>query len=904
MGKEEAKQKVAELVALYQGLSRSQLREYNEARTKQGFIQPLFRHLGWNFDDTEEVAPEEKASKGRVDYAFKLRGVAHFYLEAKPLKADLNTPEYAQQAVTYAYNKGVAWAVLTDFEGLRVFNAQTGGPFLNLTCQDYLSDFDRLWLLSRDSVESGALNREAAKVGAVPPPQPVERRLYALLRQWREELYTQLHLHNPQLSFERIDEVIQRLFNRLFFIRTCEDQGIEERVLLAALNRWQASGRKGEFITELREIFRQFDGYYDSDLFMLHPLDQAFIEAPTTERIISGLYEVPGGLARYDFSVLDADVLGAVYEQYLGYVATIVRQRAKEAQARLSLGLPAETIALEAKRQKRKEQGIYYTPRWVTDYIVKQTVGRFIAERSHDEILNIKVLDPACGSGSFLIGAYAELLSYHAGVRSKTATELDQWERLPILTGNIFGVDLDRQAVEIACLNLLLRSLAKRETLPSLAENIRQGNSLISGGEKELKPYFGDAWREKSPFNWEEKFPQIMRAGGFDVIIGNPPYLFGENLLPSEKEYCRTCYEVAKGQYDAFWLFYERSLGLLKEGGYHGYIIPDAILARDEVAILRKLLLTNAEIIGIAHVGLAFQQSGVSAVIIILRKAKKPASANFVFIEERSDTGVFTLKGQIMQRGFLEQNRQAFILDLAFGWGEVKRKLMANCCCLGDIARLSRGEELGKKNLAKVKGTVAKGKVPILAGEDVARFAIYEPQHVVAKTDIAKAKDNYESPKILIVKTGRRLVCSLDPNSRYTLQSLYNLQLNPNSPLSYNYILGILNSKTMSAWIQREVTAYKRLFPQINQNHILSLPMRCIDFDNPADKKLHDEIVALVEAMLQLNRRLTEVPEWEEEKRQEIERESRRTDEKIDGLVYDLYGLTEEERKIVEGGAA
>src|SRR4030042_106342 len=116
MGKEEAKQKIAELVKKYEALSPSEIKSYNEAKTKQGFIDPLFRALGWNFEDTNEVAPEEKASGGRVDYAFKINTVSQFYLEAKPLRADLTRPEYAKQAVTYAYNKSVTWALLTDFE--------------------------------------------------------------------------------------------------------------------------------------------------------------------------------------------------------------------------------------------------------------------------------------------------------------------------------------------------------------------------------------------------------------------------------------------------------------------------------------------------------------------------------------------------------------------------------------------------------------------------------------------------------------------------------------------------------------------------------------------------------------------------------------------------------------------
>jgi type I restriction-modification system DNA methylase subunit len=229
----------------------------------------------------------------------------------------------------------------------------------------------------------------------------------------------------------------------------------------------------------------------------------------------------------------------------------------------MDLGFPSEpTFELTAKKERRKEHGIYYTPRFITDHIVKETVGRFLKERSHNEVLNIKILDPACGSGSFLIRAYDELLNYHAYRSGKSASELDQWERLPILIKNIFGVDLDMQAVEIARLNLLLRSLAKRETLPSLADNIRQGNSLISGTEEELKGCFGDNWRDKKPFNWEQKFEDVMADGGFDVVIGNPPYVRPHKLETSDKRALWAQYQVYRAKSDIYACFIQRAIDL------------------------------------------------------------------------------------------------------------------------------------------------------------------------------------------------------------------------------------------------------------------------------------------------------------------------------------------------------
>jgi len=246
MGKEEALAIISGLVDKYEHLSPQNIKTFHEAKTKQGFIEPFFRALGWNFEETDEVAPEEEASSGRVDYAFKRNGVSQFYLEAKPLRADITKAEYVKQAVTYAYNKGIIWVALFNFHDLHLYNAQTGRCFINISCKDYITNFEDLWLLSRESIQNNALTEKAEKYGALPPRLEIEQRLFKQLKLWREELFQQIFLYNPELKFDQIDEVIQRLFNRLIFIRTCEDRRIEERFLLSSLHEWSKNGHKGE----------------------------------------------------------------------------------------------------------------------------------------------------------------------------------------------------------------------------------------------------------------------------------------------------------------------------------------------------------------------------------------------------------------------------------------------------------------------------------------------------------------------------------------------------------------------------------------------------------------------------------------------------------------------------------
>jgi len=954
MRKDEARQELGKLVDQYQNLDDRSIRTYSEADTRRVFIMPLFQCLGWDVYSREEVAEEVKVATGRVDYVFKLHGVSQFYLEAKALRAELTRPDYVKQAITYAYNKGITWAVLSDFKGLHVYNAQTGRSFINLACDNYLRDFDDLWLLSRESFQTNALNEKAEKYGALPPRLGVEQRLYNQLRQWREELFNQLHHYNEELNTNQIDEVIQRLFNRLIFIRNCEDRQIEDRLLLGAVNEWRGSGRKEELIERLRSIFRDFDGYYDSDLFAHHLSDKVFIEGTTIEHIIGGLYEIPSGMANYDFSIIDADVLGAVYEQYLGHVAAIVKQRAREAQARMDLGIPTNEIyEITAKKQRRKEQGIYYTPKFVTNYIVKETVGRFLEERSHNEILNMKILDPACGSGSFLIRAYDELLNYHAYQRGKAVAELDQWERRTILLGNIFGVDLDIQATEIASLNLLLRSLARRETLPSLANNIRQGNSLISGTEEELKKYFGDDWREKNSFNWEHGFKDIMADGGFDIVIGNPPYV-GFHGFKEDKDYFRNVYESCQGRFDIYLPFIERGIKLLKDGGLLGFICPTNFAKRQHGQALRQFLKRKCKILQIVDFQdeQVFEEALNYTGIFIFEKSKPTTKHCLKYIPRRIDGEWFPVEQDTLKDNgwiFRDETSERIVAKI-----EAQPNII-----LGELAEsISEGIVTGKNQVfllpvdtANKLGLEKELLKPAIQGRQIQRYFHELAQNVVIypyrrKEDRTELIPEEELAHLFPVTleylcsqkqnlTGRKyfdesskawyelwcersflqqvpskiIVPELASINRFAyceesvfyLDTACGILLKNKELTTYLYLLGLLNSSLLEFYYKKTTVPKAGGFYIYKTMFLNRLPIRRIDFDNPNEKKMHDDLVALVDRMLELNKGLAPIRNSGSNEERELLRQIERTNKEIDNLVYDLYGLTEEERKTVEG---
>jgi len=640
------------LVAKYEAISSTDRVLYNEANTKSNFIQPFFKILGWDFEDIKQVEAEKTIVKGRVDYLCKHEGISMYCIEAKSLRDKL-TDDDRKQAITYAYNKGITWAVLTNFSQLQVFNAKRESSdirhliFINLTYENYLNSFEKVWLLSKDSVTNGLLDKEATEFGKLPLRIPIEQRLYNHLRVHRELFFNEIYkMHRSKgVTLYQADKLIQELFNRLLFIRTAEDRHLAgNHPLQAAAHLWR-SDKDHDLLARIREIFREFTELYNSDLFpsVFDQWQQLWISNQLLYDFIQGLYEVPKDFARYDFAVIDADVLGQVYEQYLGYVAQLAKEEQKKQQAKFDFAIP-EIVKVEEKKGRRKSRGIYYTPRWVTDYIVNQTLCRFIQERSDEVIDNVSVLDLACGSGSFLIRAYDELLRYHALRNGVVVSDMDWKERIAVLTNNIYGVDIDSQAVDITRLNLLIRALAKADSLPSLSKSIKCGNSLISGTEEELTQAFGDGYKEHHPFYWAYEFPEITKQGGFDIVIGNPPYIME---LRDNKELFRELRQSPIGQryyepkMDIFYFFIEHGLDLLKDGGYLGYIVQEYWISRAHAKKLRRKIFDDSlpvTIVDFKEFPVFKEATGQHNMVVILKKTQQKIGETLVLNLKSSNT--------------------------------------------------------------------------------------------------------------------------------------------------------------------------------------------------------------------------------------------------------------------------
>src|SRR6266498_3245193 len=556
---------IEKLVKNFKGMPASQRKGMNEMQTRLGYILPLFKALGWDTSNINEVSPEEKVSRGWVDFSFLIGNVPRYFLETKRANEDLNDARWVKQAIDYAWTKSVTWALLSDFEGLRVFNAEWkesnpfSAQFIEFGLDDYLKDFERLWWLSKPEISVRRLDLEAEKVGKKVKRLPVSQNLFDDLKKWRENLFKNYKAFNPIIPASEIDTAVLRLLNRLIFIRTAEDREVEDNRLRSLVRTLKDKKQINHLDRELAKLFRQFDETYNSELFARHFSEELQIPPTDLEQVIEGLYEK--NFTRYNFNALDADVLGTAYEQYLGHV---VAEGATETH-------------VEEKRAKRKSQGIYYTPTFVTKYIVQQTVGKYLDERGYNPSHPPRVLDMACGSCSFLIEAFDLIDNFVAKQRGHAQKgEVDFYDRLrqlEVLQNCIFGVDKDKQAVEVARLNLLLRGLHSREKLPML-ENIAHGDSL-------------------HPETFELSFSQIMKEGGFDVIVGNPPYVRIQTLDKAEVEFFNQSFEAATGNYDIYVLFVERALQLLKPGGVMGFILPNKFMQVDYGEGLPKLLSEN-----------------------------------------------------------------------------------------------------------------------------------------------------------------------------------------------------------------------------------------------------------------------------------------------------------------------
>ena len=556
-------------------------------------------------EDSLDVEGHQKAP----DYSFRVGTLPKYYTEAKKCGINISTdPTPAYQLRRYGWSAKVVLSILTDFEEFSIYdctkrpNPKDKASYSRLTYyhfEQYPDCWREIWdIFSREAVWSGAFDRHSVskrKRGT----SEVDTEFLKEIEGWRDTLARNIALRNKDLSSDDLNAAVQRTIDRIVFLRMAEDRGIEPYEQLLKL-----CERPDIYKRFMSDLCNRADEKYNSGLFHFQK-EKSIPEAPdqitprlkvddkTLKPILENLYFSHG--SPYHFGVLPVEILGTVYERFLGKVI------------RLTAGHQAK---IEEKPEVRKAGGVYYTPSYIVEYIVNNTVGKQVEGKSPTQLAGSKnkepfrVLDMACGSGSFLLGAYKYLLDHylkwyiahnpsrHKKAVYKTARN-GQWnltiqEKKRILTTHIFGVDIDRQAVEVSKLSLLLKvlegetdqtigqqiQLFHERALPNLTENIKCGNSLIGPdyftGKLIVDP---DEMQRINPFDWKQGFPDAMKTGGFDCIIGNPPY--GANFNATSKTYIREKYESYKYKYDSYIYFTEQAIKLVKNGGHLSYITPE-----------------------------------------------------------------------------------------------------------------------------------------------------------------------------------------------------------------------------------------------------------------------------------------------------------------------------------------
>lgn len=612
----------------------------------------------------------------------------------------------------------------------------------------------------------------------------------------------------------------------------------------------------------------------------------------------SGYYE-------YDFKVMPADILGAVYENYLGY--------------KLEQSKKGSKAGKDAK--KRKEHGIYYTPEFIVDYIVKNSVWPVLENcRTIDDLMQIRILDPACGSGSFLIKAVNAVYQryYELGYRNSPT-----YLKLQIITQNIYGVDLDQQAVEIARLNLLVNAVDEKILLPSLAKNIKNGNSLMSGADEELKKYFGSNFRDKKPFNWQEEFPEVFKNGGFDITIGNPPYISFYSreskldIYKKDLDYLVGHYEFTNQYNDrrlnTVMFFIEKSLKILSSSGSLGFIVDANFLEKPSRSI-RKFIEDNVGEITISNKITVFKGVSSDQVLIFLKKTDHKKSIKILSYNLKTNF-FFDSNHNVDRERFRDDNFtiiEGDVINLNTGK------------YIDEIANIFTGVQIGIGGTREYKNTRIENlfysdkKHPGFYENislDSKSFFRYSPVLIknfinlddklageinkkVAKCNIAvtKARRFKDLPKIFIRQSSDSLTATLGDLGQVSEYSAF--VLTTSRGINIKYILALLNSRLLTYYARQNniILSGGKKQPQIRLKSLKSLPIPS-NLPSPVELSI---LINNVDKILDLNNKIASIVE-NSEKWQKTKEEIDRTDKKIDEEVYKLYGLTPDEIKIVEG---
>ncbi len=991
---------------------------YKEAEARVQFITPFFKALGWDVDNAARRSVYEKdvvIEKREIvadhalsaDYAFRRPGshLTAFFVEAKKPARDIRNHQDCYQAVQYGWNAKIPLVVLTNFAQLFVLDARAepdkenstrfilrqGGTYASRDYRD-ADRFAELWgLLGRSSVGAGSLDKAAAALprlsGRVHRDDlfargtgPVDETFLAELEVWRERLAKQFKKDNHDLDGERLTSLTQRILDRLVFLRFLEDRGIEREVTFAAI------GRGDSAWNDFLKVSARLNARYNGIIYKKDPSGCEDESLVVDDAVFAGVAQrfAPEN-SKYLFNSISVTILGSIYERFLGNVI-VARNK---------------TAIVEPKPEVRKAGGVYYTPDYIVRYIVAQTVGRAIEGKKPDEIAKLRFADIACGSGSFLVEVFACLIRYHLkwyladGVTKWTkkgilrARERDDEhvltlaEKRRLLLANVYGVDLDPQAVEVTQLSLYLRLMEdesfpstqllfdeeRRALLPNLWNNIVRGNSLV---ETDITDLFGlppDEQESLAPLDLAWSFEKIRpdRSGAvFDAVVGNPPYVRQE-LLTKLKSYLEKKYECFSSTGDLYTFFMERGVKLLKPGGRYGIIVSSSFLRANFGESLRRTLKKSAaveRVVDFGGLGVFDEAKDTYVCIPLLTKEPQAPRIEIAHVKSLEPTEV---EPQMRRTSYtvpherfsphawsLASDAEITVFDKLRASGKPLGEVIAGAMYFGIKTGLKEAFVISSEERALILAAspTSSGFIhPCRGGEDIREYFIrqrndwliviphgftrvamnaaghlgerkawqwFSEHHPLLAARLATFRkglearedqgefwwelrpcDYYEAlehPKIVFPDICKSPRFSYDETGIYVTNTAYVLGTGD------KYLLGLLNSRVFWFCIRHISIPFGtragkfryRMFYQ----YVEQVPIHVANLDDPGSAARHAKIVGYVDKMLAA--KIADAT-TNGTARDAVSRQIEALDRQINSLVYELYGLTDDEIALVEG---
>ena len=905
---------------------------YNETQVRRDFIDPFFKALGWDIDNENDYAEAYRDvihedmvlvgnAKKAPDYSFRVGGRRKFFVEAKKPSVSIKSDRQpAFQLRRYGWSAKLPLSIVTDFEEFAVYDCthkpdESHGPQKARLYYFRYTEYSKKWaeiaaLFSKQAVLKGSFDRfaDAKKKGTT----TVDEEFLAEIEKWRQWLASNI-VHNNDISQRELNIAVQLTIDRIIFLRICEDRGIEDYERLFKIV------KSSDIYNKLISVFKDADDRYNSGLFHFNPKDKHATETDTLtlklkiddsvlKRLIESLYP-PNP---YEFSVIPADILGHVYERFLGKV----------------IHVSAKKAIIEEKPEVKKAGGVFYTPSYIVDYIVKNTVDPLLEGKTPRQAEKLKIVDPACGSGSFLIVAYQHLLDWHLnyymanGGPKKFKKELHQTDkggyrlttqlRKYILLNNIYGVDIDAQAVEVTKLSLLLkvlegengetlgatRRLFHERALPDLGNNIKCGNSLIGIKfyEQENLPALSDDDHYRiNAFDWANEYPEIFQNGGFDVVIGNPPYvqLEGERRDTLTRDFLVKNYKTGGFKTDLYPAFIEKSLSIVKDKGAFSFIVPSNFATNNNSGCLRRLLVGSKRLSQFDVLQYkVFEKASVdTAILLVSPTPHKAFSMNYV-----GDGSLTPKKSISLDTADILKDPTA-LFSMHGNNNSVINKMTAHKK-LGDFAHVNFGKQLRDRkkfasDVIELANATAlpRGYAKCYTGKNIQRYNVGW-NGLACKTsrdaqaggcwddDRQNAKD-----KILCKQVGTHPTFGIDALGYQCLNTLFMVNLFTDKMSPYA-LLGILNSKAIRYFWLNKYYDHRVTFPKIKGTYLKELPIPLLS------EATHNKIGRLAKEASALSAK-AKMSRSDELRIKAAERQ-------IDEAVNQAFSLTKEEIALLE----